>query len=540
MKQVTPKKKHESILLSVSGLNLDTPAGRPLLRGLHLTVGYEQVALVGRNGVGKSTLIELLSQQELHGCREIICRTDTHLVPQNLVTHRTVTHRTTSASNSQSLADIFSKFELTDCQLNKEFEAIGLRPYKQIASTHGFSNGELRKMYLLAAKFRDAKLLFLDEPTQDLDETGIHWLQKWLTQRSNGLIIVSHERSVLKAFNHFLIMAESGCRYFNGSFDELEKSITLKDYHRQKKYLRNINNLIEQEKHNERVLQRRRQKKNQGRVRELDRMTPKSRLNKKRSYAQVSQAKVAKIRQDRVKSVRDLVKATRRYLSVTLPMELLLPALPENYATDIVMLDSISAASDDRELFSGINLKMQRDRLAITGPNGAGKTTLLRIILQQQSPAAGSSMISLTKVGSIAQGATDWMLEESLISQLLMTSEESSAESIGKLLAAHKFPIALAERSLRYLSPGERVRAALICLFAKKPAIEFLVLDEPAYSLDFSGIAALVAGLKAWHGGLIIVSHDKGFMQEIGIKRCLHLDGQGGHVWQQPAGFVCI
>jgi ATPase subunit of ABC transporter with duplicated ATPase domains len=149
--------------------------------------------------------------------------------------------------------------------------------------------------------------------------------------------------------------------------------------------------------------------------------------------------------------------------------------------------------------------------------------------VRQQSPLTGDSFTCLDKVGSVAQGATDWMLQESLISQLLITSDISSMDALAQLLVSHKFPLALAQRPLSSLSPGERVRAALICLFSQKPTVEFLVLDEPAYSLDFVGITALQAGLQAWQGGLIIVSHDKRFLQKVGVDHFLHLDGEGGH-----------
>jgi ATPase subunit of ABC transporter with duplicated ATPase domains len=79
------------------------------------------------------------------------------------------------------------------------------------------------------------------------------------------------------------------------------------------------------------------------------------------------------------------------------------------------------------------------------------------------------------------------------------------------------------------LSPGERVRAALICLLQRRPAPELLILDEPTYALDFVGAAALRAVLRAWPGGLVIVSHDQEFLEHIGVDQRLTLDGAGDH-----------
>jgi ATPase subunit of ABC transporter with duplicated ATPase domains len=521
MKSKPRNKRLNSNLLRVKGLNLDTPTGRPLFRDLNLTLGHEQVALVGRNGVGKSTLVDQLSQREQPERGAIDCVADTLVVPQEL--------NQSATSSLDLMTDIFADL-LDDWRLKREFSAIGLRSYQQLVISENVSCGELRKLHLVAAKLKQPELLMLDEPTQDLDETGVCWLQQWIGQWTNGLIVISHERSILRLFSEFLIIAESGCRHFSGEFDELEKDLARVDCDYQEKYLNNVNALIKQEEHNQRVLQRRRQKKNQGRWREVARMTPKVLLNKKRSYAQESQAKVAKIRQDRAENVRGLVKEKRRTLSVLLPMKLHLPALPNDEGSDLISLTKVSVSNHARILFQDVNLTMQRDRLGVTGPNGAGKTTLLRTILGQHPVRSGEVIIQNKKIAAIAQGASDWMLEECLASLLVESSADASPETVERLLVSHKFPSALALRPLRSLSPGERVRAALISLFAKRPAIEFLILDEPTYALDFVGLSAIRAGLKAWGGGLIVVSHDKEFLMDIGIERSLQIDGKGGLV----------
>jgi ATPase subunit of ABC transporter with duplicated ATPase domains len=96
-------------------------------------------------------------------------------------------------------------------------------------------------------------------------------------------------------------------------------------------------------------------------------------------------------------------------------------------------------------------------------------------------------------------------------------------EDSAKLLLAHRFPLALSERSLRSLSPGERARAALICLFSRSPAVELLILDEPTFSLDLVGVQALTNALKLWPGGLVVASHDRRFLEEVGVDRTIQL-----------------
>ncbi|MEO0815490.1 MAG: ABC transporter ATP-binding protein, partial [Myxococcota bacterium] len=87
----------------------------------------------------------------------------------------------------------------------------------------------------------------------------------------------------------------------------------------------------------------------------------------------------------------------------------------------------------------------------------------------------------------------------------------------------HRFPQSLAERALRSLSPGERVRAALIAILHASPSVQMLVLDEPTYSLDFVGYSALSALLNQWQGGLVIATHDLSFLDRIRVERRLVL-----------------
>ena len=243
---------------------------------------------------------------------------------------------------------------------------------------------------------------------------------------------------------------------------------------REARYVSNLHRMVEKAEHTDRVARRRARKERYGRVSEMDRGTPRVILNMKRSQAQVNHGKQKAEREARLDAVRQFTKASRRALRVELPLVLPAPSL------------------------TGVH-----SRVAVIGPNGAGKTTLLQSMLD------GSAGF-----GSIAQGGSDWLLEESLL-QLLGGAPER--------LVAHKFPLALAQRPLRSLSPGERVRAALICLFQRDPAVELLILDEPTYSLDLLGKKALTAALKAWPGGLVVASHDLDFLKEIGIEEWIEL-----------------
>lgn len=508
-------------LVEIRGLCVDTPEGRPLFRELSLGLERDRVALVGRNGVGKSTLLRILAGEAAVERGALVRRVEPRLVRQDFDPGEV--ERAVRWLLERSRGDRASARAIA-----REAAELGLSPLAELVGGRQ-SRGEARKLLLLAARLSAPALLLLDEPTEDLDEAGVAWLCRWLRRWEHGAVVVSHHRALLQCFEHFFLVAESGCRHVPGSFAELERMLEQESVAREQQYVKNLEVLDQQERRNEQIRRRRQRKKNVGRLHELDRCTSKMQLNTKRGYAQESQARVARIREDRIQAVRGWAKATRRALTVSLPLELQSPTLPEPDGQALVSLDGVGVVVQGRSLFSRVDLRMGRERVAVVGPNGAGKTTLLRVLLGEQQPTTGAASRRAARIGAITQGATDWIADESLMSRLLERSAATSLEELAGVLTAHKFPLALAQRPLGSLSPGERVRAALICLFQQAPAVELLVLDEPTYSLDFVGVAALQRALRAWPGGLVIASHDRELLDGVGIDRTLVLDGKGGH-----------
>jgi ATPase subunit of ABC transporter with duplicated ATPase domains len=459
--------------IELSNVSVRTPTGRVLFEGLNLTIGDEHVALVGRNGVGKSTLLALLAGLTPAASGRVETCSKPHYVPQ---------------------AD-----EL----------ALPL------------SHGELRQRSLQEARDSGAAILLLDEPSLHLDEPAVEQLRAWLRHYAGCVIVASHDRRLLADLRHFFVVSESGCHYFGGSLAELEQHLEREHEALERRYVRNLHRLAEKEEHTAQVARRRARKKRSGRCRELDRATPRIRLNQKRDQAQVYQGRLAKLREARLAALRGWTQSSRRALSVTLSLELPVPELPPFAGQRVLVLESVSANASGRTLFGPIDLRLGRERIAVVGPNGAGKTTLLEIMLGRRRPDQGWARADLSRIGWIEQGGRNWLLPDSLRSQLLGLGLGRDASAA--LLVSHKFPLALAQRPLCSLSPGERARAALIALFARSPAVEVLVLDEPTFSLDLVGLRALTHALRRWPGGLVVASHDRQFLEELAMDRTVRL-----------------
>jgi ATPase subunit of ABC transporter with duplicated ATPase domains len=459
--------------LELTEVSLRTATGRVLFEGLNLAIGAEHVALVGRNGVGKSTLLSLLAGLTQATAGKVRLRSKPHFVPQ-------IDERSGPSSR-----------------------------------------GELRRLALREAYASCAEILLLDEPTLHLDAAAVDWLRAWLKDRPGCVIVASHDRRILADMRHSFVVSESGCHYFGGSLAELERHLEQEHQTTELRYVRSLNRLAQKEAHTAQVARRRDRKKRSGRCRELDRATPRIRLNQKRDQAQVYQGRLAKLREQRLVALRSWTQSSRRALSVELSLELPIPQLPAAADGAILELHGVAHGVDGRQLFADVELQLRRERVAVVGPNGAGKTSLLEIMLGQRRPLRGAARSELAKIGWIEQGGKNWMLDESLRSYLLGLG--ISSDDAATRLVTHRFPLALADRALVSLSPGERARAALIALFARSPAVELLILDEPTFSLDLVGLRALTQALQCWPGGLVVASHDRDFLRELGMDRTIVL-----------------
>jgi ATPase subunit of ABC transporter with duplicated ATPase domains len=459
--------------LEMTDVSVKTTTGRALFEGLNLRLDGEHVALVGRNGVGKSTLLALLAGAGQPTSGRVQVQGKLHYLPQ-------------AEEHSEPL-----------------------------------SRGEQQRIALKAAQASRADILLLDEPTLHLDEAAVHWLRAWLAQWPGSVLVASHDRRLLADLRHFFVLSEAGCHYFGGSLAELEAHLEHEHGAQQQRYLRNLNRLADEEAHNAQVARRKARKKRKGRCSELDRATPRIRLNQKRDHAQVSHGRLAKLRDARLAALRGWTQSTRRALHVSLALDLPVPELPPDSGQEVLALHGVAASAGGRRLFEALELRLGRERVAVVGPNGAGKTTLLEIMLGRRRPERGVAHADLAKIGWIEQGGRNWLLEDSLRSHLLGLGV--SGDDAARLLVTHRFPLALSERPLRSLSPGERTRAALIALFSRSPTFELLILDEPTFSLDLVAHRALTHALRLWPGGLVVASHDRAFLAELGMNRTIQL-----------------
>lgn len=349
--------------------------------------------------------------------------------------------------------------------------------------TEKLSGGQKKRLALVKVLCGKPDFLILDEPTNHLDLEMIEWLEKYLSQNSISLLMVTHDRYFLNNVCNQIIELDRGAliKYQGDYEDYLEK-----------KELRSQNESVVQDK-NLKLLKK-----------ELDwvRRMPKARTTKSKS------------RVDKYFDLKETVQGveTNSELEIDIDMHRL--------GSKILELHNISKAFQQQIILDKFSYKFKKgDRVGIIGPNGSGKTSILKLFTGQLKPDQGKVVIGDTiQFGYYEQDGINLKEDKRVIEVIrsiadyipLKKGRKLSAES---LLERFLFPRPMQQVYVSQLSGGERRRLYLLTVLIKNP--NFIILDEPTNDLDLITLNILEQFLLEFEGILIIVSHDRFFMDRL-------------------------
>ena len=452
----------------------------------------QKTALIARNGYGKSTLLNILTGKELPDNGKVTFRGDVKMayLPQTPDFHRHQTVRSfveaaekpetvESWDFEQKVEEVLSRLEV-DKLMDRAMDTL--------------SGGEQKKVALSRILIDDTNLLLLDEPTNHLDIAMIEWLEEFLSKQRLAILMVTHDRYFLDNVCQDIIELDNSQLYhYRGTYD----------YYVEKKAERQYNERAEVEK-----------AKSLYRT-ELDwmRRMPQARGTKARA---------------RIDAFYELEqKAHTRFEEEKAE----LTVKTERIGGKILELYNICKSFDGRKMIDDFSYTFKRgEKIGIVGPNGIGKSTFLSIITEQLRPDSGRVVVGQTiQFGLYSQSgmkAKDDMRVIDIIREVADVIELDN----GKEMSAHQFLSYFGfDDTTQYnyfgnLSGGERRRLYLLTILMANP--NFLILDEPTNDLDVYTIGILERFLKTYKGCLIIVSHDRSFMDNI-VDHIFVFEGNG-------------
>ena len=351
-----------------------------------------------------------------------------------------------------------------------------------------FSGGQKTRILLAAALVKEPDLLILDEPTNHLDIRMTEWLEGYLRNFKGGVLIVSHDRFFLNNVVGRILEMEGGrLQNFKGNYDQYlaQKEIQMVSleaaYEAQQEYIARTEAYI-------------------------------------RRFKAGIKSKMARGRQSQLNRL-ERIDGPERIEE----FELKLPPAPES-AERVLILEDLSVGYGENVLLKKIELVLRRgEKAALLGPNGAGKTTLLKTILGELAPLAGKAKIgNRVKIGYFSQSYERLDPNQTLLDNFL-TEYGYTTEHTRSLLGGMLFHGDDVFKEIGTLSGGQKARLVLLKLVLD--GANLLILDEPTNHLDIAAREAVEAALEAYDGTVLVVSHDRYFINEV-ASRIWEIDNQ--------------
>lgn len=482
----------------------------------------QKTALVGINGAGKSTLMKIIMGEEIPDEGQVVINQEAKIayVNQNPVFAGDKTiYQTVFDDPDNEIIQVIEEYQQVllqaendsqgrlqpvlekmdrlqawdfEYQINEVLGKLGLHDTDIPVSA--LSGGQRKRVALAKAILNFPDLLLLDEPTNHLDLETIEWLEEYLSKSNLSLLMVTHDRYFLDRVTNQLLELEQGNIYrYAGNYA----------YFLEKKAERKANQATEQEKAKSLY------------KKELDwiRRQPKARGTK------------AKYRIDAFEVTRE--KAFRADEERDISLEVTATRLGKK----IVELENVHKSYGNVKLIEDFSYVFKKgDKIGIIGPNGVGKTTFLNLLTGGSDPDKGTVAIGQTTVfGYYKQEENSFDEEKRLIDCVkdvaeVVTVAGGSTITISQFLNQFGFPPKQQHTPIAKLSGGERRRLQLLMVLVKNP--NFLILDEPTNDLDIVTLNTLEEFLENFPGCLVIVSHDRYFMDRL-VDHLFVFEGQG-------------
>ncbi len=472
---------------------------RALLDGVSLGVAAgERIGVVGLNGGGKTTLLEVLAGTEPPDSGRVSHNRDLRMA--------VVTQRTDLPAGATVREAVLDPHGFTaehewaaDPKVRSVLTGLGITGMGLDTAVEDFSGGERRRVALAAALVRDLDLVILDEPTNHLDVEGVHWLAEHLVARRCALVIVTHDRWFLDTVCH------RTWEVANGRVEQYEGGYADWIYARAERA-----RIAQQTEERRRNLARKE-------LAWLQRGA-KARTSKPRFRVEAAEALISDVPPPR--DTVELLSFAKRRLGKT-----------------VLELEDVDLRVASRSLLDNVTWRVgPGDRIGVVGVNGSGKTTLLRLLAGEREPDAGKRIEGKTvRIAHLTQELHDlpghWRVLEAIEDVAKRTTLGKHELSASQLAERFGFPQGRQWTPVGDLSGGERRRLQLARLLMDEPNV--LILDEPTNDLDIDTLQQLEDLLDGWAGTLVVVSHDRYLVERVcdtvvalfGDGRVTHLPG---------------
>ncbi len=502
-----------------------------ILKNLNFTIlEGQKIAIIGQNGQGKSTLMNIITKQIepdtgeviIDGSKQIEMLSQNPIFDKNMTVIETIENQLDEINIaikrheelSQMLENDFENKTLLDehsditnfldhkngwdisNQINRILYEFKLQELKD-KNINTLSGGEQKRVLLSGLILKKPDLLLLDEPTNHLDVYMVEFLEQILNKQNTTLLFISHDRYFIDNVATNVVEIDDGVlRKFDGGYGDylIQKEQLLSNMQKEQNQLQK--KLVQEASWMQKGVAARRKRNERRKAQYLE----------LKEFLKTNPSKINKIKielQREQKSFNSTQNISKRKV--------------------LFELKNISKSINDKKLIENFSTRiLQKDSIAVVGPNGCGKSTLLKILLEKESIDSGEIYRGEFKVGYFDQQRDMLKDDETILETFCPNGGDMVQLNDGRTIHTYGylknflFPKEYLDKKIGVLSGGEKNRVALALLFTKK--VDLLILDEPTNDLDIPTINILEEYLSSFMGALIFVSHDRYFVDKIAKK----------------------
>ncbi len=502
----------------------------------------DKCAIVGNNGVGKSTLLKIIAGKISSASGKVLCDDTPYIVPQHFGQFNSMTVAETLglAEKLRSL-EVILKGQGTEDDfviLNDEWD-IQERLAGAFARWHinhitpdtvmgALSGGEKTKVFLAGLDIFHPAIVLLDEPTNHLDTISRALLYESIFMTNRTTIIVSHDRTLLNMLPAIYEMSPSGMHFYpmnyNAYKETADAEVAAKAAHLQNRQ----KELAKAEKSAQKTMERQQKHASRGEKQSAKQCVARIVMGNLRDQSESSTSRLNKVQQEKLQTMNRQVREIRASISEHIAMKINIgsSALPRRKR--LIEAINVTFRYTNRNTMwqqSPLSLSIYSgERIRLQGNNGCGKSTLLKLITGTLQPTDGEVLrCESLKILYLDQEYSCLDNELTVYGQLESCNNKKPEHELKMLLNRFLFTASVWDKKCRSLSGGERMRLALCRLLVCDNVPDMIIADEPTNNIDISNMDILADTLKNYKGTLLVVSHDKQFIQDVGIERTINI-----------------
>ncbi|MCW5691253.1 MAG: ABC-F family ATP-binding cassette domain-containing protein [Pseudolabrys sp.] len=524
-----------SAAITLSHLSWSTPDGRSVLSNLDLSFAPVRTGLVGRNGAGKTTLLKLIAGELVAHAGSVAVNGTVGILRQAF-----------AVSAGETIADLFGVREplailrraeqgeatakdlaLADWTLESRVAgalarvSLDARPDTPLAALSG---GQVTRARLAALIFAAPDVLLLDEPTNNLDRAGRAAVIDFLSTWRSGAIVVSHDRELLENVDEIVELSTLGAARYGGAWSHYSECKALELDAARHDMASAEKRIAEIDRRAQDTAERKARKDGAGARKRARGDMPRILAGARKDRSEHTSGDNARNAERRRVQALEGIAAARERIEVLQPLSVVLPPTHLPAGKIVVAMEGVTAGYEaHRPIVEDLSFSMTGpERVAVTGANGSGKTSLLALVAGQMQPWNGT--IRVVKDFAMFDQQVNLLDPSATIrDNFLRINADADENACRAALARFMFRADSALQVVGTLSGGQLLRAGLACGLGGPAPPPLLILDEPTNHLDFDSIEAVEAGLRAYDGALLVVSHDERFLEAIRITRRLDL-----------------